>query len=117
MKTLTISIINALLAFAIAKTMAQEEFCQGCNQRHRCQEVYQRLGSAEGASIAPKAVVAFLLPMLVFIACLAASQEILAKAIAGEELQTVLGVLLALAVTLVAVLIAKAVNRQIGKNG
>ena len=81
--------IKVSLLFAIAKTMAQEEFCQGCNQRHRCQEVYQRLGSTEGPSVAFKVVVAFLLeapyPLLWLV--LSVNQIVLASERPIPELQ------------------------------
>ena len=80
--------------------MAQEKFCQECIQRHDCREVYQQLGKAEGPSVVFKVVAAFLLPLMVFIAALAASEKILAKTINSKEVQTALSFLLALAVTL-----------------
>ena len=96
--------------------MAQEKFCQECTQRHApletpkksltghdCREVYQQLGKAEGPSVVFKVVAAFLLPLMVFIAALAASEKILAKVISSKEAQTALSFLLALAVTLSAV--------------
>jgi len=88
--------------------MAQEKFCQSCNQKHDCREVYQELSDTKGPSVALKAVVAFLLPILVFIACLAAFEAILAK--------TGLSFLLALSVSFALILIIKAINRQLSKN-
>ena len=51
--------------------MAQEQFCQNCGQRHNCQEIYRQLGHSQGPSVALKAAIAFLLPIVVFIAVLA----------------------------------------------
>lgn len=96
--------------------MYKQEFCESCNQKYRCQEAYQQLGKAKAPSIVPKVVVAFLLPIVVFIASLAAFEQILAKATTARELQTVLGFLLALLVTSASVLIMKALDRQFSKN-
>ncbi len=88
--------------------MAQQKFCQDCNQKHDCREVYQKVGNTKGPSVVFKAVVAFLLPILVFIASLAAFEAILAR--------TALSFVLAVAVTFVMMSIVKAINRQPGKN-
>ena len=96
--------------------MDQLKFCQQCNQRHKCQEVYRQLGKTEGPSVVFKVVVAFLLPILVFIASLATFEAILAGAINSKEVRTALSFLLALPVTFAVVLIIKVINRQVGKN-
>ncbi len=93
--------------------MVEQEFCQGCIQKHDCQKIYQRLGETEGPSVVMKVIAAFLLPMVVFIVALVAFEEILAGA---KGLQTALSFLLALSVTFISILIIKAVNRQLGKN-
>jgi len=51
--------------------MTDAKFCQNCGQQHSCQEIYQQLGRAQGPSVALKAAIAFLLPIVVFIAVLA----------------------------------------------
>ena len=92
--------------------MEQQENCQGCEQRHRCQEIYQRLGEVKGPSVVSKVVVAFLLPMVVFIIVLAAFEQTLAKVISKKELQTVCGLLSALAATSVCILITEVIKRR-----
>jgi K+-transporting ATPase A subunit len=99
-----------------AKTITPQKFCQDCNQRHNCQQIYQQLGKAQGPSLVSRVVVAFLLPLMVFIAALVVFEEILAKAINAKELQTTLCFLLALSVTLVCAAITKAINTQLDKN-
>jgi hypothetical protein len=91
----------------VVKTMDEQEFCQGCNEKHNCQKVYEKLGNAGGPSIALKAVVAFLLPMIVFITALAACDKILAEAVSKTELRTVVSLLFALLVTSLMVLAIK----------
>lgn len=96
--------------------MAEEKFCQGCHQKHRCQEVYEHLSTMEGPSVVLKVVVAFLMPMVVFIGSLAAFEEILAKVIHSKELQTVIGLVLALVVSSAFVFITRVINREFVKN-
>jgi uncharacterized membrane protein YoaK (UPF0700 family) len=72
------------------------------------------LGDSTGESVTIKVVLAFLLPLIVFIVSLAVFGKVLARAINTEGLQITLSFLLALVVTFVYVLIAKVVNKQFG---
>jgi len=74
------------------------------------------LGKAQGPSVAFKAVVAFLLPILIFIASLAAFEGILARVTDIKGLRIALDFLLALSVTLATMLIIKAINKRLNKN-
>jgi len=96
--------------------MSEQELCQGCNQRHQCQEVYRQVGKAQGPSVAFKAVSAFLLPILVFIAALAVFEGILAEVINTKGLQTAFSLLAAVTSAFVCILIMRAINRQLSKN-
>ncbi|MHC4062482.1 MAG: SoxR reducing system RseC family protein [Planctomycetota bacterium] len=92
--------------------MQGDDFCQGCNQKDSCQEAYRRLGSVRGPSILGKVVLAFLLPMLVFIGSLAVFQKIAAKAAMAEGAQTTLSFLLAAVATFVCVLVTRAIHKR-----
>ena len=96
--------------------MVQEKYCQNCNQGHQCQEVYRKLGNAKNPSVTFKVVIAFLLPLVVFIAFLATFEQILAKTKIAKELQTALSLPLALAAALLLILTIKAINRKLGKS-
>ena len=93
--------------------MAQEKFCQDCDQKHDCQKIYEQLGNVKGPSVVFKVIVAFLLPMVVFIVSLAVFEEVLAKAVNTEELQTLLSFLISLLITFVCILIVQTINRQL----
>jgi hypothetical protein len=97
----------------VAKTMAQEKFCQDCDQNHDCQKVYQQLGNIKGPSVVFRVIVAFLLPLVVFIVSLAVFEEIFAEAINTEELRTALSFFIAMLITFVCILIIQAINRQL----
>ncbi len=90
--------------------MVQQGFCQGCSHKKDCQEVYEKLGHAEGPSVVSSVVVAFLLPILTFIISLAVSERILARAIEAKGLLTAVSFLLALLVTFAMVLIIRTVG-------
>ena len=90
--------------------MGEQKICEDCYQKQNCQEVYKKLANTKGRSVAFKVVAAFLLPILVFIASLAAFERILAEAIHRNELQTALNFLLALLSAGVCVLIIRAVS-------
>jgi len=92
--------------------MSRQEFCHKCSERHNCHEVYRQLGKVEGPSVVFKVVVAFLLPLMVFIAALAVFEKILAGVVNTEQLQTALVFLLAALVTFAFILIIKAINKQ-----
>jgi len=109
--------------------MAQEDFCRSCSQADKCQDVYQKLGKAEGPSVTLKVVTAFLLPLVVFIAALAVFKEILVNAGVGvsqetqdvglmntTEVRTAISFLLALAVTFICILITSKITRLTGRN-
>ncbi len=96
--------------------MDQQEICHECNQKSRCQEVYEKLGNIQGESVVLKVLAAFLLPILVFIGCLAAFEWLLAELTTSKGLQTVVGFLLALTVSGICILIVKAINRGLIKH-
>jgi hypothetical protein len=95
--------------------MAELKSCQECDQKHKCQDIYQQLGKSQGPPVAFKAVVAFLLPLLIFIASLAAFVGILAG-ITNIKLRIALDFLLALFVTLTTILIIKMIGKYLNKN-
>ena len=97
----------------VVKTMAQQEFCEDCKQKHECQRIYEQLGDIKGPSVVIKVIVAFLLPLVVFIVSLAAFQEIFGNAIDNQRLQTVLSLLPALLVTFICILIVRVINRRL----
>ncbi len=96
--------------------MDLQEICHDCNQKNRCQEVYEKLGNIQGKSVVLKVLAAFLLPILVFIICLAGFDKILAKVTTIKELQTAAGLLLALSVTLACILMTRVINRGLIKH-
>ena len=73
--------------------------------------MYRELGNVEGPPVAAKVVLAFLLPLLVFIVSLGAFEEILTGSIDKSNVSTVVSLLLALLVTFTCIWIVKMVRR------
>ena len=103
------------LFYTVVKTMTGQKFCKHCSQSHDCQKVYQQLGKAKGPSVASKAAVAFLLPIMAFIAALAAFEKILAGLVNSKQARTAISFLLAGSAVLVWVLIVKVINSHADK--
>ena len=96
--------------------MVEQEQCRDCNERHACRDVFEKLGKAAGPSVVLKVVLAFLLPLVIFIVSLAVFGWVLAVVIEAEAVRTAVSVLLALVVTFLAILIIKVINRRLNKN-
>ena len=96
--------------------MTQQELCQQCGQRKDCGQVYEQLGRIEGPSIVKKVVLAFLLPMVVFVVSLAVFERMFSKMISAGQARSALSFASAVSLTLVCILLTKAVNRQFGQD-
>jgi hypothetical protein len=90
--------------------MAEQNYCQNCYQKHDCQKVYRQPGKAQGDPITFKIIVAFLLPLVVFIVSLAVFEAIFSKALNKELLQAVLSLLSAFLTTAACVSITKIIR-------
>jgi DMSO/TMAO reductase YedYZ heme-binding membrane subunit len=96
--------------------MVEQTNCHECTQQSRCKEVYEKLGNIQGPSVVFNVLAAFLLPIVVFIVCLAGFDKVLAKVTTSQELQTAAGFLLALLVTLACILMTRVINKSLIKN-
>jgi len=96
-----------------AKTMVEQKNCQDCRQNRDCRNVYQQLGEIQSRSVVVKVIVAFLLPLLVFIIALAVFDKILSGFEMTADLRTVFGAAASLLVTFICILIVRVVNRRI----
>ena len=84
--------------------MDDPKLCQGCKSGPNCEKVYRQAGAAGGPSVVFKVIVAFLLPLVVFIVSLAVFENFLSRVIDTNQLQAVLNFLLALSVTFIFVI-------------
>jgi hypothetical protein len=91
--------------------MVQGQACNRCSQGHDCKKIYQQLGQAEGPSVVFKVLMAFALPVVTFLAGLAAFGHLLRGRVV-EPYQTPVAIVLALLVTTAFVLGASLLGRQ-----
>lgn len=99
--------------------MTKEDFCQNCHQKHECQEVYRRMGCSEHPPVLYKTIIAFLMPMLVFIVSLAIFDKILSSenyVHFSHRLHTAISFFGALIVTVVFMVIFKLLSKLFKKN-
>ena len=75
------------------------------------------MGDMKGPSVAVKVVLAFLLPLVIFIASLAAFQELFSRVTDSQAAQTSLSLLMALSVVSACVLTLRAINRRLNQGG
>lgn len=76
-----------------------DDYCSRCGHKETCREVYGKLGRHEGPNVTWGVIVAFLLPIVVFIASSAAFQWLLKDSI-GEKTLLITSVAGATGVTL-----------------
>ena len=100
----------------VVRKMTQQKLCQQCNQRRDCGQVYEQVGRSEGPSIVKKVVLAFLVPLVVFVISLAVFEKMFSGVISAGQVQSALSFASALSLTFVCVLLAKAVDRQFGQD-
>ena len=97
--------------------MDEQKFCRICKQKTDCQNVYRAMGHAESPSVTARIVLAFLLPLIVFIVSLGASERILTRAIHRENVLTALSFLLALSVTFACIVLTRKIRRRCRQGG
>lgn len=74
------------------------------------------MGDSSSESVTLKVIIAFLLPLIVFIVSLAVSERVIFRAINIEAVRIALSLVLALIATFVYVFIAKIFDKQPGLN-
>jgi hypothetical protein len=97
--------------------MAEEKFCDQCNQQHNCSNIYNNLGNTNGPSVVVNVVIAFLLPIIIFIISLWIFEEIFVETINNQPVKILLSMVSALAVAFSFILIIKLITKRLGKVG
>lgn len=93
--------------------MTEHDNCSGCPEKDTCQAIYKQIGQAQGPSVVWKAIVAFLLPIVVFIIVLAVSERLLYNIIGSEKLRTIAGLLSGIAASFVYIFSVRAINAHL----
>ena len=84
--------------------------CSNCPQGSDCKQIYQKMGDIQGPSVVSKVIVAFVLPIVVFIFSLAGFGKLLGDKIDSPKLATAAVFAMALILTLVYIWIVKLVR-------
>ncbi len=95
--------------------MKSNDTCSQCGHKDGCRLMYEKLGKATGENVAMKAIVAFLVPIGVFIGTLAAGQWLLQGRF-EEKILILVSFLLAVCVTLLVVFVIRAIQGLVKKN-
>ena len=96
--------------------MDNNDFCQGCGQKNRCEQVYHTLSGEKGPSVLARVTMAFLVPLLVFIAALGISQKIIVEYVDTQHWQTMISFVIAMAVTGICVVSIKLARGRLHRN-
>ena len=85
----------------------EQEQCNGCSHQNDCQNIFQRLSNAKGPSILSKTVLALLLPLVFFIATVAACEALLTNVMQNRLIVVLLSILSGIIVVFVYIVIIK----------
>ena len=92
------------------------KICNDCGYRHGrgrcCIDIYQQLGQTKGPSVAGKAFLAFVLPLLVFIISLMLAGYFLSVFITKDGIKTFFAFLIAVVMTIVFVQLIRKLTRK-----
>ena len=89
--------------------MKSDDYCVSCGQKDTCRQAYEKLGKATGPNVAWRVIVAFLVPIGVFIGGLAGSQWLL-RGRFEEKILIMVSFILALCLTLLVVFVIRAIS-------
>lgn len=94
---------------------SEKRACDKCGQKLSCREAFRQLGNAQGRSVVHNVLVAFVLPLVVFIAALAAAQQFLARYIDSDGLRSAVALLVAIAAAAVCVTTVRMIGKWLGR--
>ncbi len=96
--------------------MVQHKQCSQCGDKSSCREVLQLLGNSEQPPVIGQALVAFVLPIVVFMGVLATAQQLLEKQIESVPLRTIVALLPAIGAAVLCVAVARMLGNRSGKS-
>ncbi len=78
--------------------------CSHCSKPNDCKTAYEQAGSVEGPSVASGAIVAFLMPIVVFIIAYMGFERLFAQSFDSERMLSVSGSLCSIVISLIYVI-------------
>jgi len=87
-----------------------QQQCQSCGMKDRCQEVYKKLGESNAPNVLTKVILAFLLPLILFIFSIVAGERLLIEKLKSKTAVDAVAFAFAAAIVLLYVLTLKLVK-------
>lgn len=91
--------------------MKTDSYCSQCGHKETCQQVYAKLGEYEGPSVVRDVLIAFVLPIAVFMASFAGFERLLRPRL-SEPLLIAAAAAAALGVSVLLILIVKVLRNR-----
>jgi len=90
----------------------EQQQCQNCDQKHNCQEVYKQLGQSTAPSVLTKVILAFLLPLVLFIFSIVMAERLLIEKLKSDATRNLAVFALAIAVVFLYLIVLKLWRRN-----
>ena len=90
----------------------QNPRCNTCPQKHSCIDIYRQLGQTKSPSVILKIIVAFVIPLIVFVSALLVGDNLLGRWLQNGTGRTLLSLSFALIVSMTCVWLIKLFTRQ-----
>lgn len=89
-----------------------QQQCQSCGMRDRCGQVYKKLGESKMPNVLTKVILAFLLPLILFIFSIVMAEKLLIEKLKSEAARNLAAFAAALAVIFLYLFILKLWRRN-----
>jgi hypothetical protein len=89
-----------------------DQQCKNCGQKESCREAFEKLGSYKSPPVLRMVIQAFLLPLVLFIAALAAAEKLLAERLASQLGRNIISLAVAVAVVCLYLAVLKLWRRE-----
>jgi hypothetical protein len=90
----------------------ENNFHRICGRRWGCMDIYKQIGYSRGPSVFLKVIIAFLMPLLIFIAAAIVGERIFSDWVHSEPLRMLLVFLMSVLVTAIYVFVIKLITSQ-----
>lgn len=81
--------------------MTEDKNCDGCANTDRCSAVYEKIGHTKGPPVVYKVILAFLLPIIIFIVSLALCEQWLKGVFENKNFPTAIAAIVAFITVLI----------------
>jgi hypothetical protein len=85
----------------------EQQQCQSCGMKDSCKEVYKKLGESDAPNVLTKVIMAFLLPLILFIFSIVVGERLLIEKLKDAKEVNIIAFALAIAIVLLYVFTLK----------